>query len=502
MRLVMRVISFPLSVVPTSLGRLCRDKFRRALCSDGSELRARTAHSQLSSFILSVLLTLLSTTAFAQKKETPPLTRILFVMDASNSMNAFWGNEPKIDAARKVLLGALGPIEDAPNVELALRVFGHQSRIEPGKQDCEDTRLEVPFAPHNGQAIRTRLKSVQCLGTTPIARSLEKAAGDFPDTKARNVIILITDGIEACDEDPCAVSRALQAKGIILKPFVIGIGIEEANKYSLKCVGNYYDAGTPETFDRVLKVVIDQALSNTTTQLLLLTDDSKPTVTDVPVTFYDQFTGADRYDFVHTMNLRGDPDTLTIDPVFTYRIVAHTVPPSIRENVTIDPGVHNVIALVAGQGRLDLKVEGAITAESPVACIVREHDKGGTLNAQLMNTSQLYRTGTYDLEILTLPRTWIPGLAIRQDGPTPVSIPRSGTLNLIGKAPGPGGIFVKKGNELEWVVDLDPRLDRHQFRLQPGDYRVIYRPGEARQTAFSVTKDFSIISGQALNIEL
>jgi Ca-activated chloride channel family protein len=80
------------------------------------------------------------------------------------------------------------------------------------------------------------------LGTTPIARSLEKAAGDFPDLTARNVIILITDGIEACDEDPCAVSRALQAKGIVLKPFVIGIGIEEANQYSLKCVGNYYDA--------------------------------------------------------------------------------------------------------------------------------------------------------------------------------------------------------------------------------------------------------------------
>jgi Mg-chelatase subunit ChlD len=37
------------------------------------------------------------------------LTRILFVMDASNSMNAFWGNEPKIDAARKVLLESLGP---------------------------------------------------------------------------------------------------------------------------------------------------------------------------------------------------------------------------------------------------------------------------------------------------------------------------------------------------------------------------------------------------------
>ncbi|MFT3886013.1 MAG: vWA domain-containing protein [Flavobacteriales bacterium] len=155
------------------------------------------------------LLSILSLLAFspiaalAQKKEKEPaLTRILFVMDASNSMNAFWGNEPKINAARKVLLGSLKPLEDVPNIELALRLYGHQTKIEPGKQDCDDTKLEVPFGPHSGAAIRQKMADVRCLGTTPIARSLERAAKDFPDTKARNVIILITDGIEACDEDP------------------------------------------------------------------------------------------------------------------------------------------------------------------------------------------------------------------------------------------------------------------------------------------------------------
>ncbi len=247
--------------------------------------------------------------ALAQTKgkgaKEPDLTRILFVMDASNSMNAFWGNEPKINAARRILLAALKPLEEAPNLQLALRLYGHQTRIEPGQQDCDDTKLEVPFGPSQGDAIRRVMTGVRCLGTTPIARSLERSATDFPDTKARNVIILITDGIEACDEDPCAVSRALQSKGIILKPFVIGIGLEDAGKYNLKCVGNYYDATTPEMFERVLAVVVDQALNTTTTQLLLVADDTKPTETDVPVTFYDQSTGQQRYNFVHTMNVRG-----------------------------------------------------------------------------------------------------------------------------------------------------------------------------------------------------
>ena len=101
-------------------------------------------------------------------------------------------------------------------------------KIRPGEQDCDDTKLEVPFAQGNGEQIRNVLSNITPKGTTPIARSLEKAANDFPEcANCRNVIILITDGIEACDEDPCAVSRALQQKGIILKPFVIGIGLDK-----------------------------------------------------------------------------------------------------------------------------------------------------------------------------------------------------------------------------------------------------------------------------------
>lgn len=442
--------------------------------------------------------------ALAQKgnDKQPRKTRILFVMDASNSMNAFWENEPKINTARRILLASLRPLESAPDVELALRLYGHQTRIEPGKQDCDDTKLEVPFGPHQGDAIRQKMNEVHCLGTTPIARSLEKAAGDFPDAKARNVIILITDGIEACDEDPCAVSRALQAKGIILKPFVIGIGLEDAGKYSLKCVGNYYDASTPEMFDRVLKVVIDQALNTTTTQLLLVADDGRPTETDAAVTFYDQKTGQQRYNFLHTMNVRGEPDTLTIDPVFTYRIVAHTIPPSLKENVVVDPGKHNVIALAAGRGTLDLRTESGLATAEDVQCIVRAHGASATLNVQRMNTTGLYRTGTYDLEFLTLPRLSIPDVVIKQSTITPVRIPQSGVLNVNAGSPGPGSIMLKEGSELRWVVDLDRDQARNQFRLLPGEYKVLYRSSNARQTAFSVEKDVTIKSGQSTNLDL
>ena len=436
----------------------------------------------------------------------PPLTRMLFVFDASNSMNAFWGNQPKINTARELLLKSLKRLEGQPDLELALRLYGHQTRIEPGRQDCDDTKLEVPFGPTNIPAITQKMMATRCLGTTPIARSLEKAAGDFPpitfnDTrKVRNVIILITDGIEACDEDPCAVSRALQSKGITLKPFVIGVGLTEMDKFALQCVGNYFDASTPELFEHVLQVVVTQALNSTTAQISLMTTDGKPTETDVPVTLYDQKTGQMRYHFEHTLNDRNIPDTLSIDPIFTYRVVAHTVPPSIRENVTVRPGVHNIIGMDAGMGTLLLKMGSGPPDAQQIACIVRRKGEMPTLLAQEIGTQQRYRVGTYDLEVLTLPRLLIPDVEVGQGRTTEIVVPRTGVLNVQPSAPGPGAIFQKKGDVLEWVADLDPSALRTQFRLLPGSYQVIYRSSSARRTELSITKDITIESGRSATI--
>ena len=435
--------------------------------------------------------------ALAQK----PTTRILFVFDASNSMNAFWNTKPKIQTAREILLQSLQEIEGTPDLEIGLRLYGHQTPIEPGKQDCDDTKLEVPLGPNNAEAIRRVMTTVRCLGTTPIARSLEKAAYDFPPRKnTRNIIILITDGIEACDEDPCAVSRALQAQGIILKPFVIGIGLDGAVTKTFECVGNYYDASTEQMFDHVLKIVIGEALNNTTVQVHLLDDFSKPTETDVPVTFYDQKTGAVRNHFVHTMDHRGQPDTLSIDPLFTYRVVAHTLPPSSRENVIIPPGKHTIVTLLAGQGDLELKIGGGYPDAGGVQCNVRRKGEGPTLDVQPMNSRRRYRTGTYDLEVLTLPRTLIPDVVVEQDRTTTIQVPLAGILNLQFSSPGDGGVFLKDGSELRWVAALDPKNSNALFRLQPGDYLVLYRSINSKQTIYSIQKEVSILSDRTVTL--
>lgn len=451
------------------------------------------------------LFCLLATFGQAQgnKEVEQPLTRILFVFDGSQSMYGRWQSGNKIDIAQKLItkmLDSLNSINDNRTFQLALRVYGHQKPVPP--QDCNDTKLEVPFAFNNISRIKQKLKEVVPKGTTPIAQSLSRSATDFPNCdNCRNVIILITDGIEACDGDPCAVSRQLQKKGIILKPFVIGIGLDENFKASFECVGNYYDATDEKTFQTVLGLVISQALNNTTAQINLLDINNRPSETDVPVTLYDRTSGGIKYSFVHTINYRGNPDTLLIDPLITYNMTVHTIPPVHIDSITIIPGKHSQIGASTPQGALDLQIAQSKGYKN-VQAIVRKRGNGTTLNVQNFNTTQKYLVGFYDLEILTLPRYIEKNVEIKQSTTTKIAVPPPGIVTISSSSAGYGSIFVERNNVLEWVIDLDPSSSRQTFGLQPGDYRVVFRAKSSKETIYSKSQRFSITSGSSAQVKL
>ncbi|MBR4582477.1 MAG: VWA domain-containing protein, partial [Bacteroidales bacterium] len=161
--------------------------------------------------ILSILVSMLS---FSQTRKPiveepePPLTRILFIFDASMSMSDKWEGGQKFVKARELmfeLLDSLERVQKKHPLEVALRIYGHQSPVPP--QDCTDSKLEVSFGESTIGIIRDKLMSITPKGTTPIAYSLGQSEGDFPEgNDSRNIIILITDGIEMCNGDPCEVS--------------------------------------------------------------------------------------------------------------------------------------------------------------------------------------------------------------------------------------------------------------------------------------------------------
>ena len=424
-----------------------------------------------------------------------PTSRILFIFDASNSMSGQWEGERKIDIAREILFEMLDTLEQREKLELALRVYGHQSPVPP--QDCNDTRLEVPFGPLNAARIRETLNKIQPRGTTPIARSLAQAPEDFPPCgTCRNIVVLITDGIEACDGDPCQVSLDLQKRGIILRPFVIGIGSDPGFRETFNCIGEYFDTPTQEEYREALKDVITQALNTTSAQVNLLDSQKRPTETDVNMTFYDRYTGIIHYYMIHTLNRFGNPDTLSLDPMVTYDIGLQTIPPIRIDSVRLVAGRHNTIEVDAPQGYLYIRTRRGNAYENEQVLVKRAGEQE-LVNIQEMGSLDKYLVGSYDLLLPIYPVMEIHGLEITQSNTTTVEIPDPGYVTFNTGQPGSGSLYQMLGpGEQKWVMNLLENTRVQSYNLQPGSYRVVFRRNDHKSSSHSMVKDFRVREGR------
>ena len=432
-----------------------------------------------------------------------PTNRILFIFDDSYSMYAPWNSNIKIEVAKKIMGEFLDSLKNLPNLELALRCYGHQTFIKP-ERNCKDTKLEVPFAKANlnAQKIKQRIQKLEPLGTTPIAYSLGESAADFtPCSNCRNIIILITDGIEECEGVPCQVSTELQRKGIFLRPFVIGVGLDVKFADVFGCMGKFYDVSNEANFKDVLNLVLTEAISQTTVQVDLLDLSKKPTETDVNMTFYDATTKQVKYNYLHTLNHRGNPDTLVLSPDITYDLMVHTIPPIEKKGITIQKGKHNVIPVDAPQGYLKLELDGTLSKYYPTSVIRKKGDMN-TLNIQEFGKTEKYIVGKYDIEILTLPRIKLFDVEIQQSTTNTIKVPTSGNAYVTKGGTGYGSIFVDDGKKVTWVCNLNNSLQNEIIYLQPGNYKLEFRYEGIKETIKTVERKFTIASGVTTNVKL
>lgn len=428
-------------------------------------------------------------------------TRILFLLDGSGSMLAEMDQSNRWSVAVTLMSQIVDTLRTIPDVEVGLRVFGHNQPND--RRDCNDTKLEVPFSPYNHKQFVGRLRQIKPLGFTSITQSLLASAKDFPEDKnARNVIIIITDGVEECGGDPCKVSEQLQKKGIILRPFIIGLGTDaEVFRKAYSCAGRYYNAENAGEFQKIIGVIINQALNNTTVQINLLDAQGMPRETDVPITLYDADNGVMLENFVHTMNGKGIPDTLYLDPIRRYRVVAHTLPPVTLDNFEVVPGRHNTIPLNTPQGNFYFKI-GGTTGYGRLLAIVRKGGDMETINAQDFNTVKRYLTGGYDIEVLSIPRIKFSNISVRQNQTTTVEIPSPGMVQLSINRDVTAAVFQKVDNKMVWVMDFNSSQPKQVHILQPGDYTIVYRPKSETRTLYTKKKEIKVQSGLNTQVSL
>jgi len=431
-------------------------------------------------------------------KSTQKPTRVLFILDASGSMNGKWKETTKMDMAKKIL-SHLSDSLSRENIPFAVRVFGHQK--DKSLVDCKDTKLELPFNPNNQTNLQKTLDRVVPKGYSPIALSLESAVNDFPLTKTeqRSVIILISDGFENCEGDACDASRKLQSAGIYLRPYIVGLGLTPEQKKSFECVGQIFDIQESENISQaqIANVVITSMLNPTSLQVNLLNVNDKATETNVAMSFFNENTSALKYNFYHTLNAYNQPDTLFVDPSIKYQIKVHTHPSKTLHDVELVQGKHVIKAIETPQGSLKLTMLGNTKAKN-IKCIIKQNGK--IINVQDLNTTIPYIIGTYDIDVLTTPITKFEQIDILQSQTKSLNIVNPGMLQVNKAA---GYLFIYKRNiknELEKIYTLDVNSTKDVVTLQPGNYEISYRAKASTTSKSFVSKKISIVSGVSTSI--
>ena len=172
--------------------------------------------------------------------ETIAADKTMIVLDASGSM---WGQidgRSKIDIARETLGTVLKSVP--VGTELGLMVYGHRE-----KGSCSDIELAVPPGAGTENAITSFVNGINPKGKTPLSQSVEQAADILKYTEEKATVVLVTDGLETCEADPCALASALESKGVDFTTHVVGFGLTEEEGKQVACLaentgGKYFKA--------------------------------------------------------------------------------------------------------------------------------------------------------------------------------------------------------------------------------------------------------------------
>jgi len=154
--------------------------------------------------------------------------RIMVVLDASGSMGGQIEDRAKIEIAREAIADFLAGAD--PNADIGLVAYGHRR-----KGDCDD--IEVLSDPTGDRAaLHDRVHSLVPRGKTPLSKAVRIAAETLRFEEEAASVILITDGLENCGGDPCALGGELEELGVDFVCHVVGFDVRGLATEDLECL--------------------------------------------------------------------------------------------------------------------------------------------------------------------------------------------------------------------------------------------------------------------------
>ena len=252
--------------------------------------------------------------------DEPP--KVLLLLDVSGSMgDRISGGGTKMAAAKKALKSVAASLP--AGTQVGLRVYGSQISEPQSKNPkaCQDTKLVVPVGPLDRSQMDRAVDSFSPRGETPIAYSMGKAVDDLGDSGKR-VLILVSDGAENCDGDPCPVAKKLADRGVDLQFNAIGLAVDAKARSQLQCIakagdGAYYDANDTSSLDSSLRKLTQRALRPFDASGTRVRSTSDPATAPAvgPGQYLDRYTARQDPHYYRINRTPGSTVTATIDSV-------------------------------------------------------------------------------------------------------------------------------------------------------------------------------------------
>jgi len=86
--------------------------------------------------------------------------------------------------------------------------------------------------------MKARIAGLNAKGMTPITESVRQAAAALRYQEEKATVILVSDGLETCDADPCQLAAELAMGGVDFTVHVIGFDITEEEQARLRCLAD------------------------------------------------------------------------------------------------------------------------------------------------------------------------------------------------------------------------------------------------------------------------
>ncbi len=157
--------------------------------------------------------------------------RMVLVLDASGSMWGQMEGKAKITIAKEVMAELIDAIPST--FHTGLTVYGHRR-----KGDCKDIEMLIPVSPHDASSMKAKIRAISPKGKTPLSESVRQAALALRYEEERATVVLISDGLETCDVDPCKLAAELAMTGVDFTIHVVGFGISKEEQAGLECLAN------------------------------------------------------------------------------------------------------------------------------------------------------------------------------------------------------------------------------------------------------------------------